>query len=260
MYPSGGCSMRPDDYLQYLLIIDGVHRRVYDTFRFLEGLHDRFPQLFPASPSESQSYHRLLLHYQIIELVCQYIELLGSYSVACGETGLLYPHRILSIGTGEAVRFYDRVASLTDDHIRRIFNPRRCLTDAEVQDIRDRYTRIANFYAQNRSLYNAIKHGSRVYPMGIEPTATATDEMGPSYIAFQWVHVHQGRRRQYQVAAHTWDGIAVNLSIRDQEIRTELFPADDLSAYRAIINDCHFIIERILANNATERQSRLSND
>ena len=244
--------MRQDDYLQYLRVIDNVHRRIYDTFRFLEGLHERFPQLFPVGPMQLQSYHRLLLHYQTIELVCQYIELLGSYSVACRETGLLYPHRILSISTGEAVRFYDCVASLTDDDIRRIFNPRYPLREEEVQDIRDRYTRISNFYAQNRSLYNAIKHSSRVYPMEIEHTATPAGEPGWSYIAFQWVHVHQGRRRQHQARAHTWDGVAVNLLIRDQEIRTELFPSGNLSAYRAIIDDCHFIIERILASNAPE--------
>lgn len=244
--------MTSNDYLQYVVVIDNVHRRVYDTFRFLEGLHGSFPELFAGSSEDTIRYHRLLIHYHIMELVCQYIELVGSYSVACGETGLLYPHRVFSIQTDQAIGFFNRIGNLTDNDLRRIFNPRHTLTTIEIQDMRNRYTRIASFYSEHRSLYNAIKHGSRVYPLEITPTDIPEGEQRQPHLALQWVHVYQGRGRQRQVPAHTWDGRDIQLTIRDQEIQVELFPSEDLSIYRTVMDDCHAIIERIQANNAPQ--------
>jgi len=239
-------------YLQYVLVIDSVHRRVYDTFRFLEGLHSSLPKLSAGSSEGTIWYHRLLIHYHIIELVCQYIELVGSYSVACRETGLLYPHRVFSIQTNKAIGFFDRVGDLTDNDLCRIFNPRHPLTIIEIQDMRNKYTRIAEFYSEHRSLYNAIKHGSRVYPLEIMPTDVSEGKLRQPYLALQWVHVYQGRKRQCQVHVHTWDNRDIQLTIQDQEIQVELFPSEDLSAYRTVMDDCHAIIERIQANNASQ--------
>lgn len=241
-----------NDYLQYLVIIDNVHRRIYDTFRFLDGLHARFPQIFPGGSGETVRYHRLLIRYHIIELVCQYIELVGSYSVACLETGLLYPHRVFSISTGQVVQFFNRWGNLSDEDLRRVFNPRHALTETEIQDMRNRYTRIANFYSEYRSLYNAIKHGSRVYALEIAATDIPEGEQRRPHLALQWVHVPPGRGRQHRVPAHTWDGRDIQLTIRDQEIQVELFPSEDLGPYRTVMDDCHTIIVRIQANNAPQ--------
>ena len=244
--------MTSHDYLQYVVVIDGVHRRVYDTFRFLEDLHSSFSKLFACSSEDTIRYYRLLIHYHIIELVCQYIELVGSYSVACGETGLLYPHRVFSIQTDRAIGFFNDVGDLTDNDLCRIFNPRHPLTTIEIQDMRNRYTRIARLYSEHRSLYNAIKHGSRVYPLEITRTDVSEDKLRQPHLALQWVHVYQGKGRRRQVPAHTWDDRDIQLTIQDQAINVELFPGEDLSAYRTVMDDCHAIIEKIQENNAPQ--------
>lgn len=238
-----------EDYVQYLLVVDSIHRVVHDTFYLLAGLHDAYFKLPLVGIGKPTSYPKLLLRLRIIELACQYLELVASYSIACRETGLLYPQMVLSVDTLEIKDFWDHVAHLADDDIRMIFNPNHALTGAEIADIRQRYDRIIAFRSRYWSLYNAIKHGMRVYPLEIE-AKPELQQPGALYASLQWVHVIQDKKKRIQSKAKQWDGTEVQVSIQKQQIRDDLFPVDDLSEYKTIVDDCRLIINRIIQNNA----------
>jgi hypothetical protein len=156
---------------------------------------------------------------------------------------------VLSVDTSEIKDFWDHVAHLADDDIRMIFNPNHALTGAEIADIRQRYDRIIAFRSRYWSLYNAIKHGMRVYPLEIE-AKPESQQPGALYASLQWVHVIQDKKKRIQSKAKQWDGTEVQLSIQKQQIRDDLFPVDDLSEYKTIVDDCRLIINRIIQNNA----------
>ena len=244
--------MEKDDYVQYLMVLDHLNRTPFDTFRLLVDLHNAY-SLINEVPSKLKSYYRLLLRLRITEVMCEYIELLGDYSVACKETGLLYPQRVLSIGPNEVARFYESSGNLTDDAIKLIFNPKNNLTPDELLDIRNKYARIFKFRSEIWSLYNAIKHGMRVYPLELAPKEKANGDVRNWYLSLQWVHVDQGRDAITQEQAHTWDGKEISLPIKKQEIRNDLFPSDDLKSYRSIMDDCHSLIEKILTRHAPDK-------
>lgn len=233
-----------NDYVQYLWAHLGTHRITYDTFNFIADLHAR---------QKLNSYTKLLLRLQLLELLCKYIELAGAYSFACRETGLLYPHRVLSIKSNQVASFYEKADKLTNSDILTIFNPKHPLEPTEIQDVKDRYKRIANFIRGSRSLYNALKHNVRVYPLELE-TKSTPDRPAALYHALNWVHVYQGEDNRECIVAHKWDGTDVALSIQHQKPEVDVIPVDDLTEYRTTMEDCHFIISKIGVNNTPPQE------
>jgi len=236
--------------VQYLCVIDGIHHTIYDTFYFLVRLHDAYFKLPLVGLGKSMSYPKLLLRLRIIELTCQYLELVASYSIACGETGLLFPQRVLSVDSGEIKKFWAHVENISDDVIRTIFNPNHALTAPEILDIKERYGRIAAFRSRYWSLYNAIKHGMRVYlgPVELAPKAEAR-QPGEWYMPIHWVNVSQAKRNRIKSMVKKWDGKEREMSIQKQNTLVDLFPVDDLSEYKIVVDDCCHIINRVIENN-----------
>ena len=45
-----------------------------------------------------------------------------------------------------------------------------------------------------------------------------------------------------------WDGKEIEMSIQKQKTLVELFPVDDLSEYKTVVDDCCHIINRVIEN------------
>lgn len=239
-----------------LLVIDRAHAHRYGTIKLLERLFNEFEALFPYLSRDRQFVERLYLERLIIELVCQYVEDVGSYSVACLETGLLYAERVVSVTSREIWSFYKKVDKLTDDDLRNIFGFH---LDGDRTDllpflqVKDKYKRIREFHETYQSLYNAIKHGSRVISYEIPKTDVAMNSMHGTYVTLQWVDVNQ--RKSQKVRVRTWNTSETEIEIRDRKLNTILLPSDDISEFVDIAEDCYQIIKQILMNHAPKEIS-----
>ncbi len=232
-----------------LLMIDRAHEARYGTVKLLEGLFSNFALVLPRLPRDTQFMGRLYLQRLVIELVCQYVEDVGSYSVACLETGLLYAQRVISVTSREIRRFYSKVDKLTDEDIRKIFN---IPLNGEGQPtfdfsvIKSKYRNLREFRNKYQGLYNAIKHGSRILHKEISTKDKPMNSMVGTYVAYQWFEVKPGQPQKLGV--RTRDGSIAESEIRDSRMKTEIVPSDTVSEFVDVAEDCHQIIGQILQN------------
>lgn len=243
-----------------LLVIDRAHEARYGTIKLLEALFNRFADIFPQLPRNTQFMGRVYLQRLIIELACQYAEDVGRYSRACLETGLLYAQRMISITTGEIGAFYSQnVDSLTDDDIRRIFNISQHEEGASALDlsaIKNKYKNLKEFRAKYHGLYNAMKHGSGVLHKEFSTKDKPMNSLVGTYVSYQWFEVKQGKPQKLGV--HTCDGSEAESEIRDSKMKTEIIPSDSVDEFIHVSEDCHQIISQILQNHAPRNQDSQS--
>ncbi len=245
-------------YLDYLLTIGSIHRMKHNSFELLSRVTDEYLNQklingieLDEPQEQSIRYDKLLMQLQIIQVACQYIELLGSYSCACLKTGLLYPPLVYDIGSTEINNFYQSIKKIKDDDLRLIFNPNYSLSNDELDDIKKCYLRVSDFKSRYWSLYNAIKHGNRVYTLEIKTTDGKGQSTGDTYIHIQWVDVKESLKDQEKVLMHTWDNRQITIPIYKRRNPDMLLPIN-LDEYRDIVNDCFTIIELILEKNTPD--------
>lgn len=237
-----------------LLVIERAHAHRYGTIKFLEAVFNNFEVIFPYLPREGQFTSRLYLERLIIELACQYVEDVGSYSVACMETGLLYAERVVSVTARDIGPFYKQVDTLTDEDVRNIFNFRSdgVLTSSlDFSQVKDKYKKLGEFRKKYQGLYNAIKHGARVISYEISTKDKAMNSMHGTYVSLQWVEVSQ--RKPQKLKVRRWDTSETEIEIRHRKMKTIVLPSDDISEFMSVAEDCYQIIEQILSNHAPKR-------
>ena len=234
-----------------LLMIDRAHEARYGTIKLLEGLFSNFALIFPHLPRDTKFMGRLYLQRLVIELACQYVEDVGSYSVACLETGFLYAQRVISVTSREIWSFYSKVDKLADEDIRKIFNIPLNSEGAPIFDfsgIKGKYRNLREFRNKYQGLYNAMKHGSRVLHKEISTKDKPMNSMVGTYVVYQWFEVKQGQPQKLGV--RTRDGSGAESEIRDSRMKTEIVPSDTVSEFVNVAEDCHQVIAQILQNNA----------
>lgn len=235
-----------------LLMIDRAHEARYGTMKLLEVLFNNFWALFSHLPRNTQFMGRIYIQRMIIELACQYVEDVGSYSVACIETGLLYAQRVISVTSREIGRFYREVDKLTDEDICKIFKipaNDRGAPAFDFSEMKDTYRKLKEFRNKYQGLYNAIKHGSRVLHKEISTKDKPMNSMVGTYVTYQWFEVNQGRAQKVKV--WMWDGSETEIDIRNQQMKTEIVLSDTVGEFVNIAEDCHRIITLILQNHAS---------
>lgn len=238
-----------------LLMIDRAHKARYDTIKLLERLFNNFGGIFSHLPRNTQFMLRLYLQRLIIELTCQYVEDVGSYSVACMETGLLYAQRVISVTSREIGRFYRGIVdTLNDEDIRKIFGI--ALKDDQAPafnflEMRDKYRKLEEFRNKYLGLYNAIKHGSRVLHKEISTKDKPMSSMSGTWVTYQWVEVNRGKPEKVKV--RTREGSEACIEIRPAKFKAELVPADTVSEFVNVADDCYRSIALILQNHAPTR-------
>ena len=230
-----------------LLVIDRVHEARYGTIKLLEGLFNNIGIILPHRLRDTLFTARLYTQRLIIELTCQYVEDVASYSVACLETGLLYAQRVISVTSKETGHFWRKVDKLTERDIGRIY--KIPLNDGrtprfDLLGMINRYKGLKEFRDKYQGLYNALKHGNRVIHMEISPK----DEPKNYYVSYQWVEVSQ--RQKNKLKATTCDGSEMEIEIGEQKLKTEIIQRDSISEFLNIAEDCHQIIALILQNHA----------
>ena len=234
-----------------LLAIEHVHRDRHRIGKILEALFNNFEGVFPNLIRNDQFLYRSYIERLIIQNACQYVEDVGSYSVACKETGLLYAERVVSVTSGEIGEFYKHAHKLTDDEIRKIFNTRSGTTKASSVDytqIRGKYDKLKEFRSRYWSLYNAMKHGNRVLCHEISEKDIPMDSLHGTSLAFTWIHIKL--RKPVREKVKDWDGSEIEIDIRDRKPKSLILPSDDISEFVNVVEDCHQIIEQILRNSA----------
>lgn len=234
-----------------LLVIQGIHRDRYITMKILAVIFDDFESIFPNRSRNAQLLGRSYIERLIIQNACQYVEDVGSYSVACKETGLLYAERVVSITLGEIEKFYGQVHKLTDEEIQKIFNIRpgnRGGLSMNYAKIKEKYIKLKKFRTKYQSLYNAMKHGNRVLCHEMSNKDVPMDSLHRTWIFFTWINVNM--RKLVQEKVKDWNGSEIEITLRDRKHKTLMLPSDDISEFVNIVKDCHQIIERILRNNA----------
>lgn len=244
-----GIEMADDKELDFspLLMIDHAHEARYGTIKLLQRLFEDVEHVLPSLPRNTQFTGRLYLQRLIIELTCQYVEDVGSYSVACLETGLLYVHRVMSVTSREISRFYNNIDELTDVQLSNIF----CIppnSQIDYSQARGKYRNIKEFRSKYLSLYNAMKHGNRVLHMEISAKNRPVDLLAGTFVTYQWVAAKSGSSKKY--ALRTRSGSEVESEIGDFTMKTELVPADSLDEFISVAEDCHQIIADILKGHA----------
>ncbi len=244
--------MKDDEKLDIspLLIIDRALEPRYGTIKLLEGLFSNFALIFPHLPRDTQFMGRIYLQRLVIELTCQYVEDVGSYSVACLETGLLYAQRAISVTSGEIWSFYNKVDKLTDGDIRKIFNISLNGEGAPTFDfpgIKGKYRNLRELRNKYQGLYNAMKHGSRVLHKEISTKDKPMNSMVGTYVAYQWFEVEYEPQK---LRVRTWDGSEAESEIRYSRMKTEIVPSDTVSEFVDVAEDCHQIISEILQSHA----------
>lgn len=239
-----------------LLVIDRVHEARYGTIKLLETLFNRFSTISPQLPRDTRFMGRLYLQRLIIELVCQYVEEVGRYSKACLETGLLYAQRMVSVTTGEVWSFYnEKVDFLTDDDIKAVFNPPSNSRDApklDFTEMKNKFRPLKEFRNKYQGLYNAMKHGSGVLHKEFSTKDKPMISMDGTYVSYQWFERKRGRPQRLRI--HTNDGSEVESEIRDSVMKTEIIPADSVSEFIHIAEDCYKIVAQILGNHTPPDQ------
>jgi hypothetical protein len=224
------------------MVIDNIHRFLRDTFTLISRYYATFATMPQSDETNVAAYPQMLLWLRMVEIVCQYIELAASYSVACKKTGLLYPPLVLDINPSGLSDFLKSADKILDTDIQMIFNPNHLLPPQEIAAIRERYKRISVSYTRYWSLYNAIKHGMRILPL--ELTAKAGLHGGESFFCVHWVVVTTRKNKRSRVLLKKWDGAIIPVDIQNQDIRTGIFPRD-LGELRASVEDCSYIVDKI---------------
>jgi hypothetical protein len=235
-----------------LLVIEHVHRDRHRTSNLLKALFSNFESIFPSLSRDNQFLYRSYIERFIIQNTCQYIEDVGSYSVACKETGLLYAERVVSVESSEIAEFYNRVHKLTDDEIRKIFNIRSGTINSSSEDytqIRKKYNKLKEFRNKYQSLYNAMKHGNRVFCHEISKKDILMDSLHGTSLDFAWIHV-EIHEPPVPEKVKDWDGSEIEIDIRNRKLRGLILPSDDISEFVNVAEDCYQIIEQILRNNS----------
>ena len=235
-----------------LLAIEHVHRDRHRTSNLLKSLFSNFESIFPSLSRDNQFLYRSYIERFIIQNTCQYIEDVGSYSVACKETGLLYAERVVSVESSEIAEFYNRVHKLTDDEIRKIFNIRSGTINSSSEDytqIRKKYNKLKEFRNKYQSLYNAMKHGNRVLCHEISKKDILMDSLHGTLLAFTWIHV-EIHEPSVPEKVKDCDGYAIEIDTRNRKLRNLILPSDDINEFVNVAEDCYQIIEEILRNNA----------
>ena len=234
-----------------LFATEHVHRDRYRIGKILEALFNNFENVFSNPSRDNQFLYRSYIERSVIQNACQYVEDVGSYSVACKETGLLYTERVVSVTSREIGEFYKHVHKLTDDEIRKIFNIRSGTTKASSMDctqIREKYNKVKEFRNRYWSLYNAMKHGNRVLCHEISDKDSPMDSLHGTSLAFTWIHIKV--RKPVREKVKDWDGSEIEIDIRDRKLKSLILPSDDISEFVNVAEDCYQIIEQILRNNA----------
>lgn len=233
-----------------LLVIEHVHRDRHRMSNLLKTLFSNFESIFPNISRNDQFLYSSYIERLAIQNTCQYVEDVGSYSVACKETGLLYAERMVSVTSREIGEFYNHAHKLTDNEIRKIFNIRSDTTKASPTDytqIREKYDRLKEFRSRYWSLYNAMKHGNRVLCYEIYEKDIPMDSLHGTQLAFTWIHIKV--RKPVSEKVKDWDGSEIEIDIRDRKPKSLILPSDDISEFVNVAEDCHQIIEQILRNN-----------
>jgi hypothetical protein len=234
-----------------LFAIQHVHRDRYGIIKILEVLFNNFESIFPNLSRNDQFLYRSYIERLIIQNACQYVEDVGSYSVACKEAGLLYAERVVSVTLGEIERFYGQVHNLDADEIQKIFNIRagtKKASSINYTQIKEKYNKLKEFRNKYQSLYNAMKHGNRILCHEISRKDVTMDSLHRTWLAFTWIHINLRESVQEKVKA--WDGSEIELKLRDRKIKNLILPSDDISEFVNVVKNCHQIIEQILKNNA----------
>lgn len=233
-----------------LFAIQHVHRDRCGIIKLLEVLFNNFESIFPNLSRNDQFLYRSYIERLIIQNACQYVEDVGSYSVACKETGLLYAERVVSV-TKEIEKFYGQVHKLTDDEIRKIFNIRpgtKKASSINYTQIREKYNKLKEFRNKYHNLYNAMKHGNRILCHEISKKDVPMDSLHGTWLAFTWISVNT--RKSVQEKVKDWNGTEIEIELKDRKQKNLMLPSDDISDFVNIVEDCHQIIEQILMNNA----------
>jgi len=208
-------------------------------------LFNEFDQFFHNADRNTQFQGRVYIEIMIIELACQYVEDVASYSLACKEMGLLYVERVLSISPTEVRHFYDNLEQLTNDDINKIFCvPQNQISTFDYSSIKDKYRKLKQFRKQYHGFHNAIKHGWRFKISEISTKDKPMTSMHGTYIDFQWIKVSQGKPQLVKVKAR--DGSEIEIEIRNRKQDGVLLPCDDISPFVNVVQECYTIIEDIL--------------
>lgn len=228
-----------------LIAVDHLHANRYGTIKLLEVLFSNFDRFFPNLDRNTQFQGRAYVEIMIVELACQYVEDVATYSIACKETGLLYMERVLSVTTTEIGNFYRGLDELMEEDIGRIFNIHQNQAFAfDYSRVRHRYRTLQQFRNQYQGFHNAIKHGWRFRISELSPKDKPITSMRGSYIAFQWIEVNQRRSQIEKVK--TWDRFETQIRIRDRKQNIALLPCDNINTFVDIAQDSYTIIEDIL--------------
>lgn len=239
-----------------LLAIQRVHRDLYGTMNILGVVFNNFESIFSNLSRNDQFLYRSYIERLIIQNACQYVEYVGSYSVACKETGLLYAERVVSVTSGEIGRFYSQVHKLTDGEIRKIFNIRpgnRESSSMNYTEMKEKYKKLKDFRNKYQSLYNAMKHGNRVFYHEISTKDVPMNSLHGTWIGITWIHINM--RKSVQEKVKDWNGSEIEITLRDRKHKNSILPSDDISEFVNVVEDCYQIIERILRNNAPQNQN-----
>ena len=234
-----------------LFATEHVHRDRHRIGKILEALFNNFENVFSNLSRDNQFLYRSYMERSIIQNACQYVEDVGSYSVACKETGLLYAERMVSVTSGEIGEFYKNAHKLTDDELRKIFNIRSGTTkDSSIDytQIREKYKNLKEFRSRYWSLYNAIKHGNRVLCHEISEKDIPMNSLHGTSLAFAWIRIKL--RKPVREKVKDWNGSEIEIDIRDRKLKSLILPSDDISEFVNVAEDCYQIIEQILRNNA----------
>ena len=240
-----------------LVVIDRTHEARYGTIKLLEGLFNNIGIVLSHRPKDTQLTARLYTQRLIIELTCQYVEDVASYSLACLETGLLYAQRVISVTSREIGNFYKEVDKLTEGDLGKIF--KIPLNDGRTPGfdflgMKDKYRQLKEFRDKYQSLYNAIKHGNRVIHMEISSKGKPGDSLVSTYVSYQWVEVNQGQKKKMKAKA--CDGSEIEIEVGEQKTETKILQSDTISEFLDIAEGCHQIIELILQNHATHTRDK----
>jgi hypothetical protein len=237
-----------------LLAIQHVHRDWYGIIKMLEVLFSNFESMFPHLNRNDQFLYISYVERLIIQNACQYVEGVGSYSVACKETGLLYAERVVSVKSGEINDFYGQVHKLTDGEILKMFNIHPDTKESSpinCTQIREKYKKLKEFRNKYQGLYNAMKHGNRILCYEISKKDVPMDSLHGRWLAFTWIETNLRKLVREKVKA--WDGSEIEIELGERKPKNLMLPSDDISEFVNIAKDCHQIIEQILKNNAPRK-------
>ncbi len=232
-----------------LVVIERVHRDRYGTVKLLKVLFNNFEKIFSNLGRNDQFLHRSYIQRLMIQVTCQYGEDVGSYSVACKKIGLLYPALVMSVMPDEIGRFYAQVDKLTDKEIQKIFNIRpgnRKASSINYTQIKEKYKKLKKFRSSYQSLYNAMKHGNRVFCHEMSKKNVSMDSLHGTSLTFTWIHINPGKTLREKVKAQ--DGSEIEISLKEWKTKNLILESDNVEERVNITEDCYQILENIINN------------